>query len=187
MEKQTDLKFEVKDYPYGFRLRTTAFYSLEYKSGKGFRSVFQTINPRTGLLNKPKHSTYSPVLYMYKNEADGHIKYKGCSFYDDEDKIRDIKFMYEHFDEYKEKEIEGIAIDIVNILRMDIRAKEIYCGSDIKKLLPLYKTAVETLLEIMKTKQNLFDKVVIDFDEVKKLEVPGYDPFVRTTHTFIPS
>jgi hypothetical protein len=53
----TTKKAIVDSYPYG-RLRATAFFSLEFKKGKGFRSVFQTINPKNNRLNAPKYSTY---------------------------------------------------------------------------------------------------------------------------------
>ena len=50
--------YVVDDYPYGFQLRTQIKYWLEYKAGKGWRFVSQTVNPKTGRSNKPKASTY---------------------------------------------------------------------------------------------------------------------------------
>lgn len=64
----------VPSYPYG-SLRCTAFFSLEYNPKKGFREVFQTINPKNERLNAPKKSVYAPCIIMYRNE-DGHIKYE---------------------------------------------------------------------------------------------------------------
>jgi len=69
-------KVEVKDYPYG-RLRTSMFYSVEYVKGKGYRSVRQTINPKTGRLNKEKKSTYSEFMYMYRDAETGYVKFAG--------------------------------------------------------------------------------------------------------------
>ena len=62
------------NYPYG-RLRATATFSIEFDAKRGFRSVFQTINPKNGVVNKPKKSTYSDFLCMFQDES-GHFKYK---------------------------------------------------------------------------------------------------------------
>jgi hypothetical protein len=71
----------AENYPYG-RLRTQAFFSVEFDSKKGFRSVFQTINPKTGRVNAPKKSTYSRGLtYQYINPENGHIQTGGLDFY----------------------------------------------------------------------------------------------------------
>jgi hypothetical protein len=59
----TTHKAEVNSYPYG-RLKATAFFGLEFKRGKGFRTTFQTINPKNGKLNAVKNSTYSPIFVM---------------------------------------------------------------------------------------------------------------------------
>jgi hypothetical protein len=67
-----DKAYEVKDYPYGFRLRTSIFYWIETKKGNGDRFCTYTINPKTGRANKPKCSTYSPFLYLQLNEK-GHV------------------------------------------------------------------------------------------------------------------
>jgi len=44
---KTTEKLISEDYPYGYTLRTTKFDFLEFKAGKGFRHVSQTINPKT--------------------------------------------------------------------------------------------------------------------------------------------
>jgi hypothetical protein len=68
--------YEVKNYPYGYTLRTSIFYWIETKKGKGDRFCSYTINPKTGRKNAPKYGTYSPFLYMYINEQ-GHVV-TGC-------------------------------------------------------------------------------------------------------------
>lgn len=60
--------YEVKNYHYGFRLRTSIFYWIETKKGVGDRFCRYTINPKTGKANKPKYSTYSPFLYLQLDE-----------------------------------------------------------------------------------------------------------------------
>lgn len=73
--------YEVKDYPYGFRLRTSIFYWIETKPGKGDRFCHYTINPKNGKPNAPKYSTYSTFMYMYLNE-EGHVTYGNIDAYD---------------------------------------------------------------------------------------------------------
>ena len=173
--KTTD-KVEVQNYPYGYTQKTTAFFSLEHKKGKGFRSVFQTVNPKTGLLNKPKSSTYSPVMLMAKAD-DGKIKYSSLSFYGDDGMKADIAFMYTHWDLFTNEQIKDIALHILMDFKADIYAKAVYCGSDTAKMLPLYDAAICQVVTIAKTGENHFDKVVIDFEAVKALEIPDYKPF----------
>ncbi len=69
-----EMAYLVADYPYGFRLRCSIRYWLEYKKGHGFRLVSQTSNPkRPGLVwNKPKASTYSECAVMIRDD-EGHI------------------------------------------------------------------------------------------------------------------
>jgi hypothetical protein len=64
---------KVDDYPYG-RLKATVEFSLEFKSGSGFRSVFQSVNPKTGRINKPKKSIYYNFMFQYVEDLTGHIK-----------------------------------------------------------------------------------------------------------------
>ena len=77
--------YVVDDYPYGFRLRCTIRYWLEYKPGNGYRLCSQTTNPKkTAVLwNKPKASTYRSLGgVMYLNEG-GHVTWHGLGYYDD--------------------------------------------------------------------------------------------------------
>jgi len=68
----------VKDYPYGFRLRTQIRYWITTDKKKGDRFYSQTLNPKTQVWNKPKSSTYSAVMIMISNEQE-HITYRSIS------------------------------------------------------------------------------------------------------------
>jgi len=171
---------QVEDYPYG-RLRATVFFSLEHKTGKGFRTVFQSINPKTSRVNKPKKSTYSPILAMYRAD-NGHIKYEHYSMYDDEAKRRALLFMAGNFGIYTEKQIEDIAGYMLMMLKVDIKAKNVYCNSPLEKLFPLYEDSVKTLVSIIKTGENLFSTIDIDFDSINALEEKDYNPFTTVHH-----
>lgn len=68
----------VDDYPYG-RLKCEMTFSIEFKKGKGYRSVRQSKNPKTGRINNPKKSVYYNFLYMFKDEETGHIAFRAIT------------------------------------------------------------------------------------------------------------
>lgn len=176
---KTTEKVAVENYPYGYTLKTTAFYNVEFVKGKGFRTVFQTINPKTGKLNAPKKSTYSPVSIL--KEIDGKISTHPLGFYGDEGMVKDLKFLGDNFDLFTKEEIQSIALNVINLLKANIYAKVVYTNSDQAKLLPLFDSAVTTMVEIAKTGENLFDKIVYDIPAIKALEVKDYNPFTVTS------
>ena len=85
----------VDDYPYGFKLRTQIRYWIEYKSDKvGYRFASQTLNPKTGVWNKPKYSTYSPLAVLVRDDESGHISWLGWNFYNSEDGLDAFEAKY---------------------------------------------------------------------------------------------
>jgi len=178
---KTTEKIAVENYPYGYTQKTTAYFSVEHANGKGFRSVFQTINPKTGALNKPKKSVYSPVRIL-KNE-DGKITTHTLDFYGNEGQTKDIKFMEENFDLFTTKEIQSIAVNLLAITKGNVMAKVIYMNSDKNKLLPLYEKAIKALVEIANTGKNLFSEVTFDFEAIDALEDKNFKPFKVTSYS----
>jgi len=178
---KTTEKTSVDNYPYG-RLRCTAFFSLEHKAGKGFRTVFQTINPKNNILNKVKNGTYSPILAMYEDTETGHIEYEGYSFYDNEAKIKAIKFLSEHSDLYTIEQIKDIAGYCLMHIKTDIHCKNVYCNSPLDKLLPLFENAIKVCAKIYATGENLFNQITFDFDAIDALEDKNFSPFKVTEY-----
>lgn len=84
--------YEVKDYPYGFRLRTSIFYWIESKAGKGDRFCTYTINPKNGKPNAPKCSTYNTFMYMYLDDK-GHVAHGCIDAYDRDKFIEQFHFI----------------------------------------------------------------------------------------------
>lgn len=83
LKGHTDEKtaFQVDDYPYGFNQRTKIKYWLEYKKGKGWRFVSQTLDPKRNRWNNPKASTYVDFgAFMYQ-DSKGFVGWKGLSQY----------------------------------------------------------------------------------------------------------
>ena len=79
----------VENYPYGFKLRTTLFDSVEFNPKKGYRHITQTINPKNGRLNAPKKSTYKDFLIRFYNE-NNHIKTLSLDFNVSLDKFKEL-------------------------------------------------------------------------------------------------
>ena len=73
--------YVVDDYPYGFRLRCSIRYWVEYRPLHGFRFMSQTTNPKRGnVWNKPKGSTYcrfGGAMYLDK----GRVEWTGLTEY----------------------------------------------------------------------------------------------------------
>lgn len=63
----------VENYPYG-GLRTQMRFSVNFHSKRGFRSIKQSLNPKTNTWNKPHFGTYNDLVWMVKDE-NGFIEF----------------------------------------------------------------------------------------------------------------
>lgn len=93
-----DTAYEVKDYPYGYKLRTSIFYWIESKEGKGDRLCTQTINPINGKLNASKYSSYRTFMYLNINE-EGQVKHDFIDAYNEEIFHARFGFIIKHIGE----------------------------------------------------------------------------------------
>lgn len=166
-----NLTYEAKDYPYG-RLRTSMFYSLDFHPKKGFRAVTQSINPKTGKMNKPHPGTYSFFKFMYENTENGHFEFGGFSSYGGFEDIRKVsKFIAENFEalQLTREQVQSICGHLFNLMR----GNSVYCGIAKEKqdaLLALVKPASELFLQGFKTGNNIFAEVAIDVDAIDALK-----------------
>lgn len=87
--------YVVADYPYGFKLRTSIRYWIEGNARKGYRNVSQTLSPKTGAWNKPKASTYSPLLAQYLESDTGYVKFAAWSGCDGEEGLVEFLKQFE--------------------------------------------------------------------------------------------
>lgn len=133
---KTSEKIEVKNYPYGWK-KTSMFFSLEWKKGKGFRSVRQTINPNTGKLNNPKKSTYNDVMILIQDE-EGKAGYTVKEFYGDKGTIKTLHFIGKNYDLFTAEQIEGMAISALATLKASVYGQVNYKGAKPEDVLPLY-------------------------------------------------
>ena len=78
--------YVIESYPYG-RLRTQMRVWVESVPKKGDRVWRQTLNPKTDRWNKPKKSTFQPILVLYKDEKD-HVHSQGISQYSNPEEVQ---------------------------------------------------------------------------------------------------
>lgn len=167
----------VENYPYGYKLKTTLTHSLEFKSGKGFRHVTQTVNPKTGRLNKPKRGNYYPLMLLATDSETNYTRSYALNPNSAEGVNTAAEFMRDKYSLFQHREIVHAANYLIKILKADTYARAVYCGSNTAEILPYYKEAVTALFDIASTGSNLFDKVHVDTFALDALKVPNFQPF----------
>lgn len=90
-------KYTAEEYPYGGK-RTKAFFSVEFKPKKGFRTAFQTIKPGTDRLNSVQNSIYSHFIAIIK-KGNGHFDWLHFNINGDESMVKTFGFIGEHYEE----------------------------------------------------------------------------------------
>lgn len=166
--------FTSDSYPYG-RLKCTATFSVEFDKKKGFRSVFQTINPKNNRLNAPKKSTYSDIVIM-KN-VDGFITNLHYSMNGVEEINKTAKMLAENFDLFTSEQIEYFYLRFIVMLRISMISLVQYCNSKVEDLKPLFNTAVTAAVEGAKDKGNTFARIELDAAAIEATKQPDFNPF----------
>ena len=172
---ETSVKLEVKDYPYG-RLRTTAIFGVEFKNGKGFRSTFQTINPKTGRLNNVKNGTYHPLMYMVREE-NGHVKTHVQGFNGVKELLTGMNDFKENFDLFTIEQKIYIYKYMFNMSKVSMNALRVYCGSKNEDLIPLFDSFVRGCVRGFKDGSNQFDSITYDIEKIEGTKIPDFNPF----------
>ncbi len=156
---------EVKDYPYG-RLRTSAFFSVEFQPKKGFRSVFQTINPKNSRVNAPKKGTYSNFEFCYLKD-NGHVTW-GCYRLESFETINNFaRFMADHAEA-----LQPTGEQIKYLCAQAFQVAKISAGfeaHDLKAMMELLDPAITQLVIGMKNASPDWGKVVIPVAEINAL------------------
>jgi hypothetical protein len=179
---KTTEKIEVKNYPYSFTLKTTLFDSMEFNEKKGYRHVTQTINPKTNKENKPKKSTYSPLLVRFYNEQ-GHIKSLCFDFNGDKEINKGCEFLAQNFDLFSKEEVRYFYSYILSMAFVDMKATAIYGGSNIEELKPLYSQFFEICKTGLKTGENLFSALKLDSEAIDRTKPENFNPFVVKSYS----
>src|SRR5690606_16297638 len=164
-------------YPYGFRLRTTLYDTVEFSPKKGFRRVTQTVNPKTGKLNKPKKSTYSALLFRYKDE-NGHIKSVVHNFNGGVDKTNKVsQFLKDNFSLFTSEEREYVYQHLLLDLKLSMRGSVIYSGAKLEDLKPLFNDFVDAMVQGLKDVDTNYFGMQLDAEGIDKTKDSDYKPF----------
>lgn len=113
--------YVVADYPYGYRLRTSIRYWLEWSGRHGTRLVSQTLHPKTGTWNKPKASTYAKWGAMYLDESTGHVEWSGLGPHSSAAAAIAFVGTFKHF--HGADELRAFAMARAHTLRQFIRGE----------------------------------------------------------------
>jgi len=163
--------YEVTDYPYGFRLRTSLFIWIE-RNKRGYRIVRQTINPKTWRENKPKKSVYYSYARLFKNE-DWHIKTYVFDLYSVQGFLKAQRLnVFEEEDKELEKQL-GEAQRI-----MTIKWLAIYWGYEFEKI----KDFDLLDLDKLDQKEKAGDVAYINTFKTEEGKQEGYSPFKTTSY-----
>jgi hypothetical protein len=178
----TSEKVEVKDYPYGYTLRTSLFDTIEFNPKKGYRHITQTINPN-GVLNKPKKGVYYDLMVRYYDE-NGHIK--TVVFDVVRDGIKGLnkisEFLNANFQLFSPEEIEYIYMKVLTGMRVSMYSYVQYSGSKLDDLKPFFESAIKNMNSGLKdTSINQFG-FRLDEEGIEATKIEGYNPFKITSY-----
>lgn len=168
---------ETDNYPYG-RLRTKAIFGTEFKPRHGFRSTFQTVNPKTGKLNKPKFGTYYTIAVLRENE-EGRIGHTCIGSPSGRERMQAaFDMLAKHWELFTDEERKHIAKQLHMHAAVDLRATVLYAGTDRDKTTLLYQPCLDVLKSIMQN--GIYAEPVLDWDAIEALKPDKYSPFVLT-------
>ena len=173
---KTTEEVTVENYPYGYSLRTTLYDTMEFSNKKGYRHVTQTRNPKNGILNKPKKSTYDALKVRYYDE-NNHIKTRVFSFNGDKNINKGLEFLNENFDLFTTEEKKHLYTLILSMLAVGMKAQVIYCGSKFEDIKPLFEPVIKAMKEGMKSPLENFFNVQLDIEAIENCKDKEYNPF----------
>jgi hypothetical protein len=180
---ETSKKIAVDNHPYG-RTTTTMFSWTEFNPKKGYRIVSQTIDPKTGKLNRPKQGTYCPFIFR---QTDGkEIKYIHFNLNGDDRLNEASKFCAqpEVFNLLTEQERKYLYESCILFSKVSMKAQVIYCGSEAKDLIPLFDSFVKAAVKGHKNpNENYFGEMVLPIEQIEALKKPNFNPFVVVPHS----
>ena len=166
----------VDTYPYG-RLQCTATFAIEFNRKHGFRSLFQTIDPKTNRVNNPKKGTYNPIMYLSQDE-NGFVSFHSMSFYKMEDYNKVYEFLGNNMHLFTSEQKEFLYNYAIVALVSTLKAYVVYNGAKIEHVKPFITPLVDKIKEGLREKKNVWNELCLDVEGLEKTKVEGYNPFV---------
>lgn len=181
---KTNEVIEVSNYPYSFNLKTTLFDSVDFDIKKGYRHSKQTINPKTNKANKPKKSTYYPLIVRYYDE-NNFIKWTTFDFNGDKEINRGTQFLAQNFDLFTPVEINYLYNFIYKMALVDYQATIIYGGAKAEDLKPLYTDFLTICKEAIKSGENVFNQLILNSEAIESKKPANFNPFTIKQYEII--
>ena len=150
----------IDSYPYG-RLRCKAFFSVEFSPKHGFRSVFQTINPKNGQLNAPKKGTYKPLMAAYLDTETGHAGFSSRRMYNGQDSLHFLSFLSEHEELFTDEQIEHLKIYALARMKQEASSLVRYCKVPVSEAIRIVEPMTRGLVDCIKNKTSVTPLVPI--------------------------
>lgn len=179
----TSTVLTVDNYPYGYK-KCKASFTVEFKKGKGYRTIFQTVNPSTGRVNAPKKSTYYNIVLM-KQDQSGFVTYAYYSFNGAEQINKACKFIADKFDLFTPEQISDFYFQLVTFLRVELIASVQYGGSKAENIKPFIMPFVAIAVKGIKEGGNLFSSIVLDLEGMKATKPENFNPFTVSSEFII--
>lgn len=183
----------VHNYPWGFKLKTEAKFYLEFSPLHGFRSVQETMNPKTGQWCKPKKSTYDHIALPAIFEGN-KFRQIGWDLYHTEKMVQDVKELCIFWELWNNDQRKYILQHILLKLRADSQASYIYAGLNeengvsVDELLQVNEKGVNEIKSCLRNGYCAPVNFEINYElyqELKKRVPATWTPFKVTSYTLI--
>lgn len=147
----------AENYPYS-GMRTKMFFSVQFHSKRGFRGVTQSLNPKTGVMNKPHPGTYADLMWIEKDEKD-HYEFNSGRINGFNSIDNMCKFISNNFD--KLCITEDMVKFICKKMIMSMKISIAFDSQDKGQLLESLKPTIDKLVIGAFKGENIFGDVYI--------------------------
>jgi hypothetical protein len=166
----------TKNHPYKITSKTEAMFSIKFKTGKGFKSIFQTRNMATAAWNTPQISTYTDFIYTYLNE-DRHIAFGYYQLKNYEDVNTLAQFIAAHFDalQLTEPMIKELYDTLHRFITASVTSWKPASMTEVPgwlldKFVGIITPTLETITKGKQTGENIFSEINLDVAAIRQLE-----------------
>lgn len=157
----------TEDYPYG-RLRAKATFGVEFKKNKGYRSFFQTINPKNGRINAPKNGTYNDFMCIILNEETGHYEHQGFHVRGYKD-VNDVcKFISENLEdlELSDLQVTELFAHLHRVVKSNLAYTKLEKRQEDEKILK--PVLLNLTFGFINGDSKVFEKINIDLTKISE-------------------
>lgn len=144
----------IDSYPYG-RLRCKAFFSVEFSPKHGFRTVFQTINPKNGRLNAPKKGTYAPMIVANLDTETERAGFHYYSVRNKETALPFFSFLAERPDLFTDEQHDHLKIYALAQIKLEANCLVRYCKVPVTEAIAIVEPITKALVACIKEKTNI--------------------------------